>query len=145
MTIFKQILVKQVLGYPLLGVGSLFVLAMVLAPLSALSSEQDQTVTRLGGLAVGLPLSVAGGSLVLSAHNQARKQLTFEHEQLRLQQVLYRLIEADRGQVTLVQFAIAANISAEDARNYIDAQATAFGANFDVSAAGAVVYQFPIS
>ncbi|MEL6552897.1 MAG: hypothetical protein AAFQ63_05455 [Cyanobacteria bacterium J06621_11] len=136
---------KRLLGYPLLGIGGLFVMAMILAPLSALSSEQDKQVTKLGGLVLGLPLSAAGGSLVLSAQNQERRQAAFNREQARLRQVLYRLLQAKSGQVTLVQFAIAANVSADEARNYIDSQAAAFGANFGVTEAGSVVYQFPIS
>lgn len=136
---------KKILGYPLLSIGSLFVLAMLLAPMSALSSEQDKAVTRAGGLVVGLPLSAIGGSLVLSANHQERQQIAIQQEQDRLQQVLYQLLAQQHGRVTLVQFAIAASIPAEAASAYIDSQAVAFGASFDVSEIGSVVYQFPIS
>ncbi|MEL6938211.1 MAG: hypothetical protein AAFO84_03355 [Cyanobacteria bacterium J06598_1] len=149
---------KKLLGYPLLSMGIIFLLGMVVAPLtneaeaeSALTStvEADTATTVIGGLIVGLPLSAAGGSLVLSANQRqqhlSQTQRSFEKEQVRLRGVLYELIEATDGRVTLVKFAIAANISAPEARTYIDTQAKAFSANFDVAESGSIVYQFPTS
>ena len=74
-----------------------------------------------------------------------RTQSVLASEDVRLRQVLYQLIEASNGQVTLVQFAIAADIPAAEARAYIGSQAKAFSANFDITDSGSIVYQFPIS
>jgi len=159
---------KKLFGYPLLGLGGLFLLAMVVAPLSEVNSAEmnsaetnsadevvtdeaiaKQATTIAGGLIVGLPLSAAGGSLVLSARDEQRQlsqtQAAFLAEQERLQNVLYQLIASTNGEVTLVQFAIAANIPAVEASTYMNAQAKVFSANFDVTESGSVVYQFPIS
>ena len=161
-------LFKKKLGYYLLGLGSLFLLSMVISPLTEVPDTEEATAptdtvttdkvaadkvttkvtTVAAGLIVGLPLSAVGGLLVVSASQERQlehAQLTLASEDVRLRQVLYRLIEASDGQVTLVQFAIAADIPAAEARAYIDSQAKAFSANFDITDSGSIVYQFPIS
>jgi hypothetical protein len=44
-----------------------------------------------------------------------------------------------------IKHAIAADIPPKAAQDFLNQQATAFNANFNVSEQGAVVYQFPVS
>jgi hypothetical protein len=71
--------------------------------------------------------------------------LELETEQERLRSVLYQLIADKQGEFTLVQFAIAADLPPKAAQDFLNQQATAFNANFNVSEQGSVVYQFPVS
>lgn len=138
---------KKVLGYPLLTIGGVFLLIVLFTPFVD-ESRSDKVYAALGGLMLGLPLTISGGLLVRSASglpSRVESQRLREAEQDRLQRVLYQLLESNDGKVTLVQFAIAADVPADEARTFMNAQATAFSADFDVTDNGSIVYQFPIS
>jgi len=61
-----------------------------------------------------------------------------------LQSTFYKLVEKNQGSITVMQFAIAAGISGEDSKAYLEQQAKQFEAHFDVSETGTVVYKFPL-
>lgn len=62
----------------------------------------------------------------------------------RLQQVFYEVVQANRGSVTVMQFAIASGLSGDAAKTYLDEQAKDFEATFHVSDTGTIYYQFPL-
>jgi hypothetical protein len=61
-----------------------------------------------------------------------------------LQSTFYKLVEKNQGSITVMQLAIAAGISGEDSKAYLEQQAKQFEANFEVSETGTVVYTFPL-
>lgn len=61
----------------------------------------------------------------------------------RLEQAFYRLLESENGCISLIQLAVAAKVDAVTARQYLDAQATAFAAIPEVDADGDTFYRFP--
>lgn len=138
---------KKWLAYPLIGLGLLFVVAGITAPFDTERSSAERRDALLGCFMIGGLLAAPGGALLWSSRGQQRaaKTLALATEHERLQNVLYQLIEAEDGRFTLVQFAIAANIPATEAKTFLTEQATAFNANFDVSQQGSVVYRFPVS
>lgn len=96
-------------------------------------------LTLATGLLVGL--SVSGGLIPLLA---TLKQKTARHKEEcdRLQTILYRLIAEGNGQITLVRFAMEAQLSAEAAQQYLNKQAEIFNATCEVKKEGSILYTF---
>ncbi|MEO0455116.1 MAG: hypothetical protein AAF152_00850 [Cyanobacteria bacterium P01_A01_bin.114] len=127
---------KQITAATLIGLGSLFVLA---APYSLSKDDVPQPQGVIGYLAIGVPL-LAGGGWLWGPRGQTRQSQQAETQ--RRQTVLYQLIRSRRGQFTLIEFAMAANLPGDEARDYLLAQARAFGADYLVTETGEIVYQF---
>ena len=85
-----------------------------------------------------LPWLLIGGLAVAAWWLWRRRQL----EILRRQQVFYSLIQAHQGRISLLDFAMAANLSAPEAKSYLDHRAEEFLANFEVTEKGDMFYIF---
>lgn len=146
---------KQATGYCIAGLGIIFIIFGLTSPFSEVEEGGN---TRLENTVIGTILggafTLAGVTLIKSGKARTsddrepslppQSQQNAISEQDRLRTVLYRLMEEKDGRFTLIQFAIAANVSADQAKAFLETQATAFNANFDVSDQGAIVYHFPI-
>lgn len=138
--------VKKVSGYFLGFIGAVGLLSCLVTPFESMPlGEKLEKIAS--DMVFGSIFAGAGGALVWSSQAKQRqaKAAALKAEQERLRDVLYPLIKETNGRFSLVQFAIAADIPAEEAKAYLASQATAFSANFDVSEQGTVVYQFPVS
>jgi hypothetical protein len=133
---------KQLSGALLMSVGGLFLLASVLILFDR--SEEDRASASMGCVLLGAPPAALGAWLFRSAQAQTQKQRQAQQaaENQRLQSVLYQLIEQKQGKFTLIEFAMAADLSGEVARDYLQDQARAFGADFSVTDQGEIVYHF---
>ncbi|WP_421658321.1 hypothetical protein [Leptothermofonsia sp. ETS-13] len=61
----------------------------------------------------------------------------------KLNEVFYELLQEHQGQITVLDFAMTAKVSAIAARNYLDTRAKEFAAHFEVTERGDVFYLFP--
>lgn len=64
-------------------------------------------------------------------------------QQSRLEQAFYQLLEAENGNVSLIQLAAAARVNAALAKSYLDIQVKFFGAVPEVDDDGDEFYRFP--
>ncbi|MEL6814819.1 MAG: hypothetical protein AAFP03_08390 [Cyanobacteria bacterium J06598_3] len=138
--------IKKVSGYFFGFIGVVGLLSCVVTPFEAMPI--DEKLEKIASDVVfGSVFTAAGGALIWSSQAKQRraKAQALQAEQDRLRDVLYPLIKSSRGRFSLVDFAIAADIPAEEAKAYLEQQAMAFSANFDVSEQGTVLYQFPVS
>ena len=137
---------KKISGYFLGFIGVVGLVSGLTTPFDELPAGQ-KVQKLVTDFVYGGCFAAGGAALVWSsqAKNRQAKLEAIKAQQAQLQGVLYPLIERTKGQFSLVDFAIAANIPAEEARAYLEHQATVFGANFDVSEQGVVIYQFPVS
>ncbi|BAZ13192.1 hypothetical protein NIES4071_50310 [Calothrix sp. NIES-4071] len=129
----------------MLSLGFLFLIASI----SALSSLQDKDNNSLqirdardsaiGCTALGVPLVVGGGCLILGARRQNRKLLS-QH----LQSTFYNLVELGQGRISVLKFAKEANITGTEARQFLDNKAKEFNATFDLGKEGGIYYYFNI-
>jgi hypothetical protein len=62
---------------------------------------------------------------------------------LRQEQVFLHLLQQQGGDLTVVQFAAAAQMPLEPAKAFLDEKARLLNATFDVSETGGMIYQFP--
>jgi large subunit ribosomal protein L7/L12 len=130
---------KRTSSNVLIGFGILFLLA-------AIASTQDQTVSReeraevaIGCLLLGAPMTAWGGWLAWQLQLQKRQQ---EHDRLR--SILFGLLQQN-STISVLQFAMAADLTGTEAKAFLDEQAKEFAANLDVTEQGDVFYRFSAS
>ncbi|MCJ8279251.1 MAG: hypothetical protein MJK14_04760 [Rivularia sp. ALOHA_DT_140] len=104
-------------------------------------ATQEQKREMAGKLNAALALGLSGvgfGSLmILSLKKQNQKQLTSH-----LQYTFYRLVEENKGQISLLRFAKEAEITGQEAKLFLDSKAQEFNATFDHNHNGGVYYHF---
>ena len=127
----------------LLSFGSIFLMHVTVEALSTNNNKatqqqkQEMADRAFAGLALGLSGVSFGSCLILSLKKQNQRQLTSH-----LQSTFYRLVEEERGQISLLRFAKEAEISGEVAKLFLDSKAKEFNATFDHGRNGGVYYHF---
>ena len=99
--------------------------------------KQEMADRAFAGLALGLSGVGLGSSLILSLKKQHQRQIASH-----LQSTFYRLVEEQRGEISLLRFAKEAEITGEEAKLFLDSKAHEFNATFDHSYNGGVYYHF---
>jgi ribosomal protein L7/L12 len=128
---------KTVLAGILLGTGIIFGGLGLLAAIVPGNSAHN----RIGGLGLmliggGMPIGLAAG-LIFRQHQGQR-----DGAENRLRQAFFRALQEGRGEVTVLQFSMAAQLDGAAAKAYLDHQAQQFNATFKVSDEGRVSYCF---
>lgn len=62
-----------------------------------------------------------------------------------LQDTFYRLVQDQHGRLTVFEFAVQAQLPGAEARDYLNARAKEFYADFEPSDRGDILYVFPVS
>lgn len=122
----------------LLSWGFLFltVPAFVLPNPNASQDDKDQAIACL---VIGIPTAAWGTWLAWGLYRQRQRE-----ERDRLQAIFYRLLQQGHGSITVLELAMEAKLSGEDAKQYLDAKAREFGATFDVTDRGSITYEFDL-
>jgi hypothetical protein len=125
---------------------ALFVMVAVDVVMDAEETAAKKRSTFLGLVFLAAPPAAVGGVIVHSLRQSHHyQQATAKDQQAaQLKQTFYQLVEAQGGAVTVFQFAKAADVDAQIARAYLDEQATAFNANFEVGDNSEIIYRFPV-
>ena len=127
----------------LLSFGSIFLMHVTVEALSTNNNKatqqqkQEMADRAFAGLALGLSGVGFGSALMLSLKKQHQRQLTSH-----LQSTFYRLVEEQRGEISLLRFAKEAEVTGEEAKLFLDSKAQEFNATFDHSNNGGVYYHF---
>ena len=97
--------------------------------------NKRETVTA--GILLGLPAIVGGTWLVFNKRRQYRTT-----EETRLRKTFFELAKAGHGQMTVLQFAIAAQIDGNQAKIYLSDRSREYDATFQVDDEGTIIYCF---
>jgi len=113
----------------------------IINPKTAYKDKQD-AVAALTILTV--PSTIVGGwlSWSLVQQNKKEKTLLLESEQKRLQFVFLELVESNSGTITVLQMVKNADISTQNAKEYLDDKAKELNASFEVNENGNILYRF---
>ena len=111
-----------------------------------LMDPEESREDKEGALAAagffGVPSVAIAAGLLISAQRHRRTQR--QKIDLAREQLFLNLLSAQDGEVTVVGFALAAQISIEEAKAYLDEKATQLGANFEVTEDGGIIYKFSV-
>ncbi len=99
--------------------------------------NKRETVTA--GVLIGVP--TAAGALWLLMSLERDRTLTHSK---RLQLLFYKALKANSGKISALQFAMLAQVPLADAKHFLDDWAVSLAAEFQVDAAGTVVYCFSL-
>ncbi len=128
----------------LLSLGSLFLLVGITNTLTynpqGTQREQERKLSGIiGCYGIGAIISAGGGFIVWNLRQKHQKQLKES-----LDSTFYRLLKADSGQITILQLAMEAQISGDQAKKYLDQRAKEFNASFEPREEGNINYLFDI-
>ncbi|HIK40246.1 hypothetical protein [Thermoleptolyngbya sp. M55_K2018_002] len=132
-------LLRQTASGVLFSLGILFLMVALLAPFDESDPPEERRSTLLGGLMLGVPLVAGGGWLRWGLHRDWQRE-----ESDRLRQLFFQTAQSHNGCFSVIQFAMAANISGSTAKQYLDERAKEFEASFEVDEQGGVFYRFPL-
>lgn len=132
-------LFKRLAAGVLLTVGGLFLIAAISIPFDQDEGSGNKTEQFLGCLLLGIPSTTLGGWLAWTLHREAQVR-----DGDRLRSAFFQLARETDGCMSVMQFAMAANLAGDRAKEYLDERATEFGANFSVDEQGGIFYRFPI-
>lgn len=130
---------KKVAATLLVGFGGICIIAGVYAPFNSEITQQERREQAIACLLVGVPLTGWGGWIFRGIAQQSKKET-----QLRLQSIFYRQIEQGKGQITVLRFAMEAQLPGKEAKHYLDEKAKEFQGSFEVTENGDVTYRFHV-
>lgn len=108
--------------------------------------QDDGRDIALVGFATGIPAVGVGAWLAWGVYREGKnKKLALDKEERdRLQGIFFQMIRERNGQITALHFAMESQLSAHQAKQYLEEQAKEFNADFEVSDRGDVVYRFKV-
>ncbi len=133
---------QKILAGVLLTIGFMFLSVTIAMELKKNPSEEDKSAS-LGGLIIGVPATVAGGYLILGMWQQ--KERTKRDRLSSIETIFLEQLQEHNGHITSISFAIAAKISLEDAKQYLNTKAKELDGHFDVNDDGGITYKFYLS
>jgi len=128
------------------------VLLAVGAPIVVLSGygllDPSSTVRQLSIviMAIGLPPTGIAGWLIWSLARQSKRDAieADRADRRKLQATFFRLLKQNDGRVSLLQFAMEADLPGDSAKDYLKNQAQVFEAEVEVSTSGNPIYCFEV-
>ena len=124
------------------SIGFIF-LTVTVSSLATKDSTPKDRSAAMGGIIIGVPAIAAGTWLVLK---QRKKH--DDLEEVRQRQIEFNFLttlQANDGSITAISFAIANQLTLDEAKQYLDAKAAQLNADFNVTEDGGVSYKFYLS
>lgn len=140
-----KIIKKTVAGFLLLF-GVPIILLVGVEALSPTTEAEDREGALAALFLFGLPPTLAGCYLLWSVaqQNKLEKQRREQEINEHLQSVFFRLVNHEKGRISLLSFSQAASVSGEVAQKFLEEKAQEFDAHFDVRESGTITYHFKV-
>jgi hypothetical protein len=125
----------------LFSLGFIFLAVTVSVVFTKNPTKEDKSAA-LGGVIIGVPATAAGAWILWGLSKKSRNS---ESDRLKqLERVFLELLDLNNGRVTVLKFAIASNLSVEEAKSYLDRKAASLNGTFEVSEEGGINYLFNV-
>lgn len=103
--------------------------------------DKDQEGALAAIVIFGVPAILIGAWIVWGLHQQHQHNL--KQLSLKTEQIFLRLLQEQSGSITVMAFALAAQLPLAEAKQYLDHKARQLNADFEPSNEGGIVYRFP--
>lgn len=130
-------LVKIIFAWILLPFGLGLSVAIMADLANPKAENKEGSVAAL--FLFALPSTALGSWLAWDAVQGDRRE-----KQDRLQTAFYHILENNEGKITVLRFAKETDLSGTEAKQYLEAKAKEFNANYDVSEQGDITYRFTL-
>lgn len=124
------------------SIGFIF-LTVTVSSLATKDPTPKDRSAAMGGIIIGVPAIAAGTWLVLKQRKKHN-----DLEEVRQRQIEFNFLttlQANDGSITAISFAIANQLTLDEAKQYLDAKAAQLNADFSVTEDGGVSYKFYLS
>lgn len=128
---------KQVSASLAIGFGSICIIAAIYAPFNSDLTKREKIDQTWACLLVGVPVTGWGVWILRGLARKQQKEISD-----RLNTTFYKMVKENNGQLTVLRFAMEAQLPGKEARQYLDEKAREFQASFDVTENGDVTYRF---
>jgi hypothetical protein len=133
---------RKIIAGAFLTVGFFF-LVLAVAEIFAPDSDRDTSLNIfLGSLMLGIPAVGIGGYMVIELRHEYRIAIARAGKDL--ESLLLEALVENRGKIAVVQFAIAAELTYDEAKEFLDRKALQLNANFEVDEEGRLLYDFQL-
>ncbi|MFM7601712.1 MAG: hypothetical protein ACKO7R_11015 [Pseudanabaena sp.] len=126
----------------LFSIGFIF-LTVTVSSLAIKNPTPKDRSAAAGGIMLGVPALAAGTWIVWKEKKKQDDLLEVRQRQLEFN--FLTTLQANNGNITPIDFAIANQLSLEESKQYLDKKATELNANFEVTEDGGVSYKFYLS
>lgn len=117
----------------------------LLATVELVTSDDDwEDRAEAGATLVIFGLTPIALGAWLAWHLRSTQGRTTQMLNLQQEQIFVQLLQSHEGDLSVVQFAAAAQIPIEQAKAFLDQKAKVLNASFDVKESGAIIYRFPL-
>ncbi|NJN04973.1 MAG: hypothetical protein HC873_22170 [Leptolyngbyaceae cyanobacterium SL_1_1] len=136
----------QAVGSGCLLLLGLFLVGLFLAVSLNPENASDRASSLVAAAVLGGPPLLAGSWLAWHLRYQAHQVKTERQAVLeaQLRRTFFQLLDSNAGQISVLQFAKAANLPGQEARAYLDDRAKEFDTDFSVGEQGQFYYRFPL-
>ncbi|MGM3309768.1 hypothetical protein ACSQ6I_27930 [Anabaena sp. WFMT] len=134
-------LLKKIFAGSFLIIGLAILLLGTMELIDSNKSKEDKEGALAAIVVFGIPSTTIGTWIIWSLHQQHQQKL--KQFQLEREQLFLRLLQQEEGRVTITKFALFAQISIEEAKQYLDEKAKQLNANFETSDQEGIIYKFP--
>ncbi|MGD1908381.1 MAG: hypothetical protein ACFB0C_20655 [Leptolyngbyaceae cyanobacterium] len=138
-------LIKNIVAWGCLSWSALFAIAMVSVIFDVEETPQYRRNVFFGCLFLATPPAIVGVKLLTNLRSSKQKRLQEQAaaQDERLRRIVYELAAENQGQVTSFRFAQVSELPAAEAKAYLDKFAQDFGAAYDFTETGEIIYRFP--
>jgi hypothetical protein len=130
-------IIKKLLVGVLLTFGFLFLMVGISDLFGETYSSQEKTTLIFGCVALGLP-PIAGGLWI--AYDMQKKNQ--QQNSLEIESIFLQNIQANKGMVNPINFAITTKLSIDEAKKYLDLKSKQLNGTFEVNEQGGTTYIF---
>ncbi len=124
------------------SIGFIF-LTVTVSSLTTKNPTPKERSAAMGGIIIGVPALAAGAWIVWRERKKHDDRLEVRQRQLEFS--FLSTLQANNGNITPINFAIANQLSLEESKQYLDKKAIQLNAEFEVTEDGGVSYKFYLS
>jgi hypothetical protein len=132
---------KQILAGLFLIIGLSILLLGTIDLVNPNTTQKDKEGSLAAIVVFSLPSTAIATWLIWSLKQDSQQKL--KQIETEKEQIFLKLLQETDGEITITKFALSAQISMEEAKEYLDIKAQQLNANFEPSNDGGIIYNFP--